>query len=374
MREDSIRTYEADCLIKLIEAILSKQELPKFEQDPDWEKLYKLAIYHNVGSIAYCCLLGTEAYELDPWKEKLAKIYHKAVSLEGHYTAQVPRILEALEKARIDCVLFGDYILRVYYPRPEMRPLSSVNFLVDQRDCKAVRAIMMDLDFSEEQPLSFKKEPGLCITFYPRLEFLNKQFSKYFNIPLKQYVTLSTHRYVRGFEPEEFYLYLLACVAEAYAKGDMDMGLLLDYRCFYRALYKTLDWGYLSKESERLKMGVFPEYITKLSALWYDGFVDDWEDAILTEMEAYVLTKGESGRVQSEKLLPLVRQVVDIYQRKLQKKRRRERLEILFPNLEYMQAMYRILRYVPPLLPFCWLLRGVRLRKDKIIAKKVNKK
>ncbi|MCP1102538.1 hypothetical protein M2454_000853 [Aequitasia blattaphilus] len=375
MREDITREYEADCLIKLLEALVNKQEIPRFERVPDWEKLYKLALFQNVTNIAYYCLLGVDDYELKPWKEKFEEHYHQAVVNEGYYGAVVPEILEELEKGSINGVLFGEYILRGFYPRVEMRELESVQILVGKDQVDKIRKIMERLDFTEEKSNKkgayvFTKIPGLKVIFWTKLHFLNKKFTKYFDISLKTYEPFASYRCIRGFQPEELYIYLIASAAEDYAKSELDMLKILDLRCFYRAYVRVLDWKYVTKELDALKAGEFADYITKLATMWYDGLIFEKDNILLTAMEVHILTKGRKGRHESERLLSLVNEVADIYSRDLKKQQRKAARELLLPSLEYMRVMFKVLQRYPCFLPLCWVVRLLRLGRDKIFHKK----
>lgn len=365
MSEKRMRSYEVKCLLELLCALVKQKEIPKWKRQPDWGSLYKLSDYHNVANMVYYGLLGMDYEELKPWKKRLEERYHQAVLSEEYYSAVMPLVINTLEQYKIHCMVLQGYIMRHFYPQPDMRYTSSVRILIEKGREEALRRAMVYLDFEEQESpvegeLRYYKIPGVLLVFLTELSFTNRKSQKYFSLPLKDYGKEPGRRYIHKLDSEEYYILTLACAAESYARGSMDIQFMLDIWFFYIKSFDKMDWAVIYKELSYLELGDFPEYIIKLTANWFAGMLFAG-DSLFEAMERYILTKGVQGRKESESLLPLVKEVADFYRKDLKKKRRQQILDWVFPGKDYMGTMFPAVNRFAWLLPGCWILRIIRM-------------
>lgn len=365
MSEKRMRSYEVKCLLELLCALVKQKELPKWKRHPDWGSLYKLSDYHNVANIVYYGLLGMDYEELKPWKKKFEERYHQAVLSEEYYSGVLPLVVNTLEQYKIHCMVLQGYIMRHFYPQPDMRFTSSVRILIDKGREEALKKAMAYLDFEEQESpvegeLRYYKIPGVLLVFLTELSFINRKSQKYFSLSLKDYGKEPGHRYIHKLDTEEYYILTLACAAESYARGSIDIQFMLDIWFFYIKSFDKMDWAVIYKELSYLDLGDFPEYIIKLTANWFAGMLFAG-DSLFEAMERYILTKGVQGRKESESLLPLVKEVADFYRKDLKKKRRQQILDWVFPGKDYMGTMFPAVSRFVWLLPVCWILRLIRM-------------
>ncbi|MGC4019598.1 MAG: nucleotidyltransferase family protein [Muricomes sp.] len=371
MSEKRIRSYEVKCLIELLSALVNQNEIPRWARQPNWGSLYKMADYHGVANVVYYGILGFDSKELEPWKKKFEERFHQAVLSEERFSAIVPQVLNVLEKNKVHSIILHEYRMRHFYPHSDMRAVKYVRIFVEKGKEESVRKSMKYLDFEEQESriegeIRYYKIPGILFIFQSSLDFTNKKIKKYFSLPIKDYTKEQGYRYIHGFEPEEYYVYVIGCAAESYARGNLDIQFILDMWFYYISVYKELDWTVVYKELSYLDLGSFPEYIIKLAAFWFGGMLFPEDDILFDSMERYILSKGGQCRKESEKLLPLVKEVSDFYKKDLQQKRRQQMREWVFPQMEYMSTMFPILLKHSWLLPVCWTLRILRMSGQQI--------
>lgn len=371
MSEKRIRSYEVKCLIEMLSALVGQNEIPRWARQPNWGSLYKLADYHGVANVVYYGILGFESKELEPWKKKFEERYHQAVIGERRFSSAVPQILKVLEENKVHSIVLHEHRMHQFYPQLDMRATKYVRILVEKGKDDIIEKAMKSLDFEKqeskiEEEAKYYKIPGILIIFQSTLDFTNKKIKKYFSLPVKNYRRETDYRYIHRFEPEEFYVYVIGCAAESYARGNMDIQFILDMWFYYISVYKSLDWTFVYKELSYLDLGSFPDYIIKLAAFWFGGMLFPQDDILFDSMERYILSKGVQCRKESEKLLPLVREVADFYKKDLRRKRRQQMMEWVFPQMEYMSTMFPVLLKRSRLLPVCWLLRILRMSGQQV--------
>lgn len=315
--------------------------------------------------MVYYGLLGLEYDGLKPWKKRFEERYHKAVLSEEYYSTVLPQVLDTFEEHKIHCMVLQEFTMRNFYPQTDMRATCFVRILIDKGRERALKKAMEYLDFEEQESpvegeLRYYKIPGVLLIFLTELSFLNKKSKKYFSLPVRDYGRENKRRFIHKLDSEEYYILVLACAAESYARGNMDIQAMLDIWFFYIKVFDTMDWGVIYKELAYLDLGDFPEYMIKLTAHWFAGMLFP-EDSLFEAMERYILTKGVQGRKESEQLLPLVKEVADCYRKDLQKKRRQQILDWVFPQRDYMGTMFPIVKKIRCLLPACWVLRLMRM-------------
>lgn len=371
MSEKRIRNYEVKCLLELLSAIVNEEEIPRWNRPPQWGDLYKLADYHGVANMVYYAALVLEDKSLVPWKPKLEERYHQAVLADERYSQAIPQLLEVLEELKLHCVILVEYRMRHYYPQSDMRALKKVKILLEKGKEKKLEEAMAYLDYEEkESRISgerlFFKVPGVQLAVLTEFSFTNKKMEKYFALPVKNYEKERGSKYVHTFLPEELYVHVIGSAAESYARGNLSIRDVLDIWLYYRRVYKELDWEQITKEIEFLKLEKFHLYLIRLAAYWFGGMLFPESDSVFEAMEKYILTKGVQGRRISATLLPLVKEVADFYEKDLRKKRREQIMTWVFPQKEYMETMFPILKKARWLLPACQLHRLLRLLRQQV--------
>jgi hypothetical protein len=367
MSEKKVKDYEWQCLIELLSALMNGKAFPQFARLPDWGKLYQLAEDHWVANTTYYRLIGVEHLGLGPWRERFEERYHEAVVNEQTYSEVLPKLLVEFEKYHVHCMVLHESVMRTCYPKPEMRYTREVRILIGYEGWGAVDLIMKNADFEEVAGMyawekRYHKAPGITISFQDHMPFSGKKINRYFAYPVSDYESLYPFEYIHSFEQEEQYIYLIACTAESYARGTIKIQRVLDLWLFWRSHEMILDWEVISKELEYLHLNQFEEMMLKLATNWFEGQSYPQDQSMISSMEQYMQSGGDRCRKENETLLPLIREVYQAQKREARHVHKsKKKRNWIFPDLEYMSTMFPSLPQHKWRLPFCWMLRIIRI-------------
>lgn len=384
------REYELQCLLELLSAVINNESRPEWQTNPDWGALYKLADYHHVANTLYGLIIGIDSRKLIRWRDSFEERFRYCVIMHEKYREAEKLILKALEKNKVHCLDLEETVISGCYGKKEHHYPMPIGFLVEAGRRDEITEAMRKLAFTPKQENETKNEQkeearefrfhnsaGVSVVFYEKFIFTNKKTAKYFSLPPQPFRKRKGHKYIHVQDVDDFYIYYIAQLAEKFARGSMEIRDVLDLWQYYQLCFDRMEWKTINKELKRLELENFSDLIVKLAATWFGNFEGfDEESLLLGAMERYIISKGTEAREENEAILPLVKEVADIYARDMKKERRRKNLEMLFPERSYMEAIYPVLSKRGYLLPFCWIARlsGRQLRKVKYFFGRIGNK
>lgn len=370
------RDYELQCILELLAVVVNNEPMPTWQREPDWGKLYKLADYHHIANVLYGPVMPMGSKGLMKWKDSFEERYHYAVIMQERYRAEENVIMKALERSKIHSMELEEMVINRCYKRKENRYPLPLTFLIEQGKAKALVVAMEGIGFepkatkhkdTDPGEYRFHKVGGTEVVFYEKMDFTGKKMSKYFSLPPQPFQTKKGSEYIHVQDINDFYLYYIAWLAERYARGAIEVRDILDLWQCYLLCYERLNWKEVNKELKRMEIDLFGEMIVKLAAMWF-GYIKEFGDDLdlLMSMENYITSKGTQDREENQELLPLVKEVADVYARDLKKERRKRLLDMWFPERSYMETIYPILTKSSFFLPACWAGRILKKQYKKV--------
>ncbi|MEF9941579.1 MAG: nucleotidyltransferase family protein [Lachnospiraceae bacterium] len=356
--------YEARYLIALLAAVINDKKAPVSGRKPNWENVYRLADFHNVANVVYYGILGLNDDIPGKWRNKFCEKYQDAVLENERLQNAIGVLLWQMERHKIHCVFLKGDVMSHYYLHPEMRMVKELEILVERGKERQISKMMATMDYTKTEDrrhasYRYYKVPGVSVVFYNHLGLVHKKMKQYFGALLQRLLIREGYQYVHEFNHNEFYIYLIGNMVKNYACAELDIQQMLDLYVYYSHYRQELNWNYIEKELGKMKIQEFAERLLVLSEIWFSGETSEEID-IYEAMEAYILTKGIEGREESSKLLPLIKQVADFYERDRKKEWIKAQLKWMFPNRGYMQTLYPCLQKFPFLIIICWVLRLLR--------------
>ena len=235
------------------------EQIPDREylQDLDLEELYNLAKRHTLTSIVGIALQSAGVHDAK-FDQAVNQVYLKTIIQENEKNL----VFSKLDEAGIWHMAQKGTILRNWYPAFGMRESADCDILFDRSYEEQVRDIMLALGYSVESygrghhDVYFKK-PVTNMQMHVEL------FGTGFEERLNSYYANVKDRLLRqeGFEyafrPEDFYLYMLAHNHRDYSAGGTGLRSVLDTYVFLRKFEDSLDWNYISAETEKLEIADF---------------------------------------------------------------------------------------------------------------------
>lgn len=364
---------EGQYLIKVLSAAINNTTLKPPADELDWEKLYRLATFHNVSNAAYYGLLKLQDTSIVP-KEILSRFSadrKKFSSLEALQHFEVRQILLRFERNQVFCLPLSGYVMKTVYPRPDMRFVSTISLLVKTQDKQLAHALMENLGYSQVRStdisVSYFKAPNINIELYTSLLPESNEYHDYFTGMLENNLHKEKGvQYIHALSKEDFYIYLVTYLAHKYAAGGSGIRSILDIWIYLKRYGSILDRDFISTELNKLNLGLFSFYIEELSWIWFGDGVSFSNQPLYAEMEQHIFSCGVGEHFD------IKTPATDMPSATTKPLPTNERVK-LFPPLDIMSDRYPILKKMPFLLPVYWLARLSGVLLSKVIFNKSKK-
>lgn len=272
-----------------------------------------------------------------------------------------------MERHKIHCLESRESVLTACYERSEYRIPGPIELFIEKGKIQETHKALIEIGF-EKREVGGKKglsseswyyrTGGIQAVVFEQFSFTTKKMNRYFSISPKDFPWKEKSRYIHRQDMEDFYICLISYITERYARGAIEIRDILDLWEYYLQCYEKVDWKDINKELKFLDIELFSDRIIKLAAIWFGG-VEEFSAELnqLVSMEAYIISKGTEARAENEKILPLVKEVANVYERDLKREERKRVMALWFPERSYMEAIYPVLSKNGILLPFCWVMR-----------------
>ncbi|CUX71869.1 hypothetical protein BN3590_04496 [Clostridium sp. C105KSO15] len=353
--------YEERYLITLLSAILNQKPSPELLRQPDWDKMFRLADYHNVAHAVYYGIMGLNVSMPQAIRQRFFNKYLEAVHRTGRLRTGENQVLALLERNNINCFVLRYSDIVKCYPIEEMCCREFIEIGTDKKNEWLISKILENVDFEERKTEGrghlYYRIPGTRVLCYNHSIFFSRPMCKYF----KSLLTILPHRkgykHVREMTPDDQYIFLMSRLTDSYARGEICLNQIMDFWVFYKKYGEVFSWPYIYEKLNKLKIAEFSERLEYLILRWFGSGAGIENTEIYDAMESYILTRGSEGREISAQLLPLIKTVADCYARDRRTEKLKKVIEWLFPDRRYMETIYPSLGNLEYLLPFFWLIR-----------------
>ena len=348
----------------LLSSVINNTEPPAMPDVLSLEELYTYQLTQDVTNIAYIALerlnptLDLKQYQLD---------YKFNILREARFEIAGQEIYNAFEKAEISFLPLKGAILKSYYPKPSLRTFTDTDIYVGDDFDKAEK-MLQELGFeklvdTDHNDVSYVKKPSLHIELHKELFPEDYTFKGYFTNPYKHSKIKEGYQYFHLYYDDDFFIHVLCHLYKHFTFGGCGLRQYLDIYVMLQKL--SLNMDYIRSELNSIGLEGFLDTTLKLTGYLFDN---DEPSAELMEIAEFVFSNGTFGNADN-------RLVLD-YDKAHGKKR------TLWGNIKYfmerwglnysqMKRQYKILNYLPFLLPFCWLFRlitALLFRRDVIKA------
>ena len=358
---------EKEYLLHLLGAYL-RGDAPKIQPDADWERLRQLANVHNLSG-----LLAYLAMKYPICQDRQAQTAHRKFcmsTIAGF--AQRGSLAEALSQTLsdhgIDHIMMKGYVIRNFYPVPELRSYGDIDLVIRKDDRIKCHELMKQLGFAVEadwEPVySYKRENE----FYEiHTELLETDISakvncrEYFRDPWAHVHCAERSRF--EFEPEYHFLYLLTHLAKHVVSKGAGIRMYLDVAVFVQHYRDSLNWGRIEAELESLCLREFANVVLNVVQECF-GIPNPLEAKPVNPetMELFLETTLDGG------IFGMVGQQAGVTSLKEEKRshgkfsRVGTMMNRLFPAAGTIENRYTYLQRYPWLLPVAWVHRLVKTR------------
>lgn len=336
---------------RLLSSVLNGAEPVAMPEGMTLEGLYAYQNEQDVTNMAYVALqkLGFSAQQLKEFQED----YKLNMLREARFELGGQQVFDAFEKAEINFLPLKGAILKNYYPNPALRTFTDIDIYVG-KDFEKAEKVLFELGyektgFDEHNDVGYSKKPSLHIELHKELFPDDYDFEGYFDEPFKHTDLKDGYKYYHLYKTDDFFIHVLCHLYKHFTFGGCGLRQYLDIYVMTKKM--ELDMDYIRSEIKSFGMEGFLDTTLKLDRFFFDGEKPDDE---LIEIAEFVFNNSTFGNAEN-------RLVLD-YDKQNGEKR------TLWGNIKYfmdrwglnysqMKERYKVLKYLPFLLPFCWIYR-----------------
>lgn len=349
---------EAAYLLALLKSALSGGEPPEKPEEIEFSEVFRLARYHDVANTAFYAVERLKSPPDKALMKEWGETRDRAIVKDLIQQEEYGGISRSFTEAGIRHVPLKGLLLKNDYPQRDFRLMTDLDILIDERERKRAREIMLGLGYRTEggdvSEDTYYKEPVMNVELHYSLmlEGFSEDYQRLFDDPWN-YVTESGETEKR-FREDYFFAYILAHAMKHYENSGTGIRSFMDFYVYRRKNPSAVSSALTMFREPRTKK--LAEDCVKLAELWFGEGADDGS---LAEMEAFVLSSGTYGTFTNGTEYRIKNKGKAAYLR-----------ELVFPPLPMMRNYFPILRKAPILLPFCWIVRiatrPFRYRKENL--------
>ena len=298
MNEESIY------LLKALKSLVSEEDPGPFQGN--WGQLIQLANIHSVtGILGYTVM--NYPHEIDPQiKSFLKSQCMRTIAIQAMRADGMKYLIDRMNEAEIDHLLFKGYILKDYYPVPELRTYGDIDFLIRLEDRKKSDDLMIREGFERktdwEPVYSYlrKAEYYEIHTDVMEVDVSDKaDYKGYFRHIWEHAHLVNGHTY--ELSPEYHFLYLLTHIAKHISGSGAGIRMYMDIAMFIKHFGDQLDWSYVRGELGKL---CFKDFANMVLTVVQEYFgvkspipLDRIDPEILEDFMEYTMAGGVFGHV-----------------------------------------------------------------------------
>lgn len=357
---------ESVYLLKCLRSFIKNESAGSFTGD--WIKLIQLADIHSVtGILGYMVM----KYPDESNAQVASVMRRKCLQSIGVFSQRAEKmklLIRQMNELGIDHLLFKGYVLKDYYPVPELRSYGDIDFLIRLEDRQKSDAMMRQKGFERktdwEPVFSYLKD----LEYYEihtdvmEVDVSDKaDYKDYFSHTWERARLVDGHTW--GLSSEDHLLYLLTHIAKHISSSGAGIRMYMDIAVFIQHFGAELDWNYLQQELKKLCFTDFANVVLSVVQEYFGVNspipLKLINAQVLENFMEFTMAGGVFGHVGRDSGL--------IYLKKHDRNeesvsRVRTFLRRLFPPVADLENRYTYLKGKHWLLPVAWIHRFFRTK------------
>lgn len=354
-------------LINILKKFI-KNESIVFPEDIDWSELLSIAQIHTVQNIlAYMIMKNPSSHtaEITPMMRRTCL---GSIGIFAQRAERMKQLIEKLDAAEVDHLIFKGYVVRNYYPVPELRTFGDIDFLIRLKDREKVHQLMLDNGFeikTDWEPVySYVKgmEYYEIHTDVMEVDVSDKaDYKGYFKSIWEHAHNVGGHTY--ELSPEFHFLYLLTHIAKHISGSGAGIRMYMDIAVFVQYFGDTIDWDYIVSELDKLQFRDFANMVLTVVERYFEVkspiTLKEIPEQVVEDFMEFTMQGGIFGKSNRDSGVVA-----------LKKQDRNEEtvskaatlIHNLFPSASALEKRYTYLQGKHWLLPVAWVHRVIRTR------------
>lgn len=321
------------------------------------EEIRDLALRHDVVLTVYAALDGAEEAPLLRLKQSMKRAYAPRFAKAVNQSAETELLLEALERAEIDCLPLKGWQMRTLYADPLSRSMTDLDILIRNYRYEQLCGVLEPLGYrgrghSAWKHDKFAKEPYMMVEMHRRLTDDSGAVRDWERGIWERAVPEEGCRHRFRMSKEDFYLFHLVHMHKDFLNGALGFRRLADL-WLLREKGGGTDWARVSELLESMGLRPFEERMTRLASVCFDGAEPDADSETLLRFAA-------SGAVFTDDERYKLGRMAALSGKSARRAKLSSLLYAVFLPYSRMKAQYPLVEKYPVLLPWFWLKRIFR--------------
>ena len=343
---------------------------PVIEEGSDIGKLLELSGVNNTrGLIGYVMMNHPDLFP----QELLTFLKRECMKEIMVYTqrgALMDEQVQLMNEQGIDHILFKGYVVRNYYPVPELRTFGDVDYVIRKQDRERSHAMMLEqgfqphydwepvYDYTRGQEYYEIHTDVMEIDVSDKADFVG-YYSHIWEHVFRPDEVAKPHTY--EFTPEFHLIYLLTHIAKHISSSGAGIRMYLDIAFFIRHFGDSLDWNWIMSQFEILHFQDFANITFTAVEQWF-GLkspipLREISPEVMEDFLSFTLEGGVFGHYNRDKSAVMLKKNDRNNEEEVSKVK--TLLFHIFPSVDSMKHRYTFLQKYPWLLPVAWVRRFV---------------
>lgn len=345
-----------------------KNENLVFPEDTDWSELLSVANIHTVQNILAYMVMKNPA----PHTAEIMPIMRRnclgSISVYAHRAECMKFLIEKLNAADVDHLVFKGYVVRNYYPVPELRTFGDIDFLIRIEDREKVHQLMLDNGFEVKTDWEPVYSYVKSVEYYEihtdvmEVDVSDKaDYKGYFKDIWNHAHNVGGHTF--ELSPEFHFLYLLTHIAKHISGSGAGIRMYMDIAVFVQHFGDSIDWNYIVGELDKLQFRDFANMVLTVVEKYFEIkspiTLKEIPEEVVEDFMEYTMQGGIFGKSNRDSGVVA-----------LKKQDRNEEtvsktatlIRNLFPSASSLEKRYTYLQGRHWLLPVAWVHRVLRTR------------
>lgn len=336
--------------LHLLKCALKSEQPMDAPASIDFEQILKLANRHDVQALIFLSVDKLNNKNEIPVYNKLQELYYKAQKRCVFQDMALEELIQAFTSKGIDCMPLKGSVIKNYYPAPELRAMSDIDFLVREQDRQIVRDIMHDIGYQDDllddgQVDAFKRGNLNYIEIHYDFSAKNHVMHEVFTIDWDKLEPTDTpHLLKQTFE--DLYFFNVGHYAKNMHNRGMGIRAVVDGYVLWNRMTDEQKQSIFDR-IEKIELGEFHSKLLQIADVWFDGKVDDGLTQMLQE---YLLSKPTYSSKKDEITMYAIYDEADDSNFKYV-------IRKIFPSVNELYRRFDIKHRCFLLIPFLWIAR-----------------
>ena len=370
------------CFLNILRFSLQGRPL---DHDPgltreEWEGVFRLASDHRVLPLVFETVHSLPALKDHPLMPPLKRSVLQQVVVQTRKTAELLSLLETLSAQGIRPLVVKGLICRRLYPRPELRPSSDEDLLVEPAQFSACRSVLekrgLQTSLSPEEQLRAYEVPyrdprgALYIELHRHLfppdSTSYGQLDRFFQETRSRAVSVTVSgTQVYTLEYTDHLFYLICHAFKHFLHSGFGIRQVCDILLFASAYGDRIDWKRMEQNCRRIRAWLFTAALFRIGRNYLDfdpgkaHVPDRWQHALVDEgplledlLKSGIYGSSSRSRQHSSSI------TLDAVAARNQGRAAKSGVLVsLFPDSDSLRGRYPYLKDRPWLLPAAWASR-----------------